>query len=149
MTESNDVAPAQQFVETLRRRGVVLRVINNRLRHFPSTSFAQMSDAEHATLRRHRAAIIELVRTGASFAPTVSEQQTTAPIVATPAPAVEPALCKFCCGHQCIGQDHPAFSALHFNDSAEVERRRQLEITRHNATLRGWAIAGIERPSYD
>ena len=53
--------------------------------------------------------------------------------VATPttsegvAPTTEPAPkpCPYCHRHPCVGPDHHAFDVLHYNDPAEVERRRE------------------------
>jgi hypothetical protein len=139
---------AAAFVTTLAKRGVVLRVINNRLRHFPPSSYSQMSDSEHAILRKHRPEIIECLKSGQHHAPTLSEQQTAPPIPEKPAPAEPPPGCKYCCNRPCLGETHPAFSTLHYNDPREAERRQQLERTRYESTIRGWNAVGISRPEY-
>ena len=63
MTENTALTDiAVTWLETLLARGVTLIARGKRLTISPKSAYAELSDAEHGTLRRHRAAIVSLVK---------------------------------------------------------------------------------------
>ena len=73
----------EQFVETLRARGVTLSVRNNRLRLDPGVAWRKLNDDEAQCIAEHRAAIKRLVDEPMP-PPVPTERTTTEP--ATPKP---------------------------------------------------------------
>lgn len=117
MTDTKDVATS--WLHGLASRGVTCTIRNGRLWLHPASAHRALTDAEVLTLRHHRAAIKDAIKAGVSFdvvraAPTVER-------VTTPTP--EPP-CKWCNRAPCIGDQHPAFYALHPEAAQKREDER-------------------------
>ena len=111
MTDStglNDVAAA--WVEALLARGVSLQLRGKRLAYHPKTAYGELSHGERATLRRHKAVIIAVVRErdGGTARATVVPHTSVASKPVEPQPP-----CPYCYASPYVGRDHPAFFDLH------------------------------------
>ena len=115
------------FASALLDRGIELILRNNgRLHVWPARAYKYLSDAERDFIRVHRAELKALAAAKALPETTVVWQ----PPTEAPDPAPTPELCQYC--HQpiercaAIKATRPdAWCALHHNDPAEVERRRE------------------------
>jgi hypothetical protein len=126
---------AERWVEGLLARGARLDVRNGRLRIYPGSAYKELSDDELVALRRCRQEIKALVESGARPAPCASGPE-PGPQAEAPEPKPEPVFCAWCNRAPCAGPGHPAFRTTHYNDPAEVERRRK-ELTRVMYATRG------------
>ena len=133
---SNEVT---DFAQQLLARGMELTLRNERLRVWPGKSYKQLTDAERAFIDAHRNELKDMVRAG--LQPKLPDDFVIAapdaanhPDFAPPPPAPALVGCVYCGQSPCIGADHPAYRVLHWNDPAEVERRRRDAVA---ATLRG------------
>lgn len=113
-TEPEANAIAMSWLQALASRGVTVTLRNNRLWLHPASAHRALSDDEVLVLRHHRHAIKDAIKAGISLdvkwnPPAIVR---AAPIVEKPPPAPEPP-CPGCGRSPCIGDDHPAFFALH------------------------------------
>jgi hypothetical protein len=124
------MANALTFANSLLAQGIeVHRRANGRLYlwHADGDAFKRLSHADRATFAALRAELKELVATG--LAPRLPEPGDTASgeavaitEVREPAPSADAFACGFC-RRDCVGQDHPAYRVLHWDDPTEVARR--------------------------
>ncbi|MGB2710113.1 MAG: hypothetical protein WBC33_01245 [Conexibacter sp.] len=134
MTENETVSSiASQWVAALTQRGVTLAARGKQLVMSPKSAYSAMTNEERATLKRHKPAIVALVKEGYADAVVVGSGpsvQVAAPVTSSAAPtsAPEPSFCAYCMRAPCAGRDHPAFATLHASDPEE-ERRRAEEAT--------------------
>jgi hypothetical protein len=142
VTANKDVATS--WLEQLAARGVAVVVRNGRLAYRPKSAYSSLSDAERATLRQHKRAIIARVTAGPPVqvaAPTPSEG-------VAPTPALAPEPCRFCM-RACVGRDHPAFAIFHAADEQEQWRRRAEQRERD---YQEWELRrryGLPPPTWD
>jgi len=128
-TDSDAIA----WVQALQARGVRLKAHGKKgLAMVPKSAYGEMSPDERATLKRHKATIVAVVK-GGHYAPAAVES------MAAKAP---PAPCKFCYRAPCIGESHELYDALHpLSEKQQFERR----IARWEKDLREMKI----RQAYD
>jgi hypothetical protein len=93
------------WISILRARGITFTLTHNRLRVSP---WRKLSTDDQATLRQHREAIKQLVRAGSPVAASVDKS-------IDPAPDLDARLKE---------RDLESWRVIHYNDPAEVERRR-------------------------
>lgn len=98
---------AASWLQALASRGVTVTVRNNRLWLHPASAHRALSDDEVLTLRHHRQAIKDAIKNGVSL-----DVVRAAPAVERAIPEPEPP-CKWCNRAPCIGDQHPAYFALH------------------------------------
>ena len=120
MIDSKDVAAS--WLQGLAARGVRCSLRNGRLWLTPRNAYKRLTDDEIVVLRHCRNAIKALVSTGVAL--DVAQVQVTPPIEAD-APTPEP--CRWCYAAPCIGDQHPAFLALHPD---EAQRRADAALTK-------------------
>jgi hypothetical protein len=102
------------WVETLTARGVSLRAKGKRLEWQPGSAYKATSDEEHATYRRCRTEILDVVREryGGLARAAPGSSAVAAPRVTATADVAQPT-CPHCYRTPCIGVEHPAFADLH------------------------------------
>lgn len=133
---------ASAWIAALTGRGVTLAARGKQLLMSPKSAYGEMTNEERATLKQHKHAIIALVKDGLPVTVNaVTAHAVTHAVASTPTPAPPP-WCRFCMTSPCIGPDHPAFAALHFDDVREVERRGAL------ATQELFAQVGKPQPAW-
>jgi len=87
---------ARDWLAGLARRGIATRVVNGRIRHFPSSAYKQLTDDEVLFLRHNREAIkLELLDPAGPSVQTSADPAGEA-LVPTSAPAPAPLRCPHC-----------------------------------------------------
>jgi hypothetical protein len=97
------------WVETLRGRGVTLQLRGTRLAYHPKTAYSELSNEERATLKRHKAAIVAVLRERYAGMAAPPIEARSSPVALAP----EPVPCKWCNRAPCIGEAHEAYFVLH------------------------------------
>jgi hypothetical protein len=106
---------AREWLAGLARRGIATRVVNGRIRHFPSSAYKQMTDDEVLFLRHSREAIKLELLDAAGPSVQASADPAGEALVPTTAPAPKPSRCPWCNRSPCIGEEHEYFRLLHPN----------------------------------
>ena len=124
VTSVNDVAVA--WVEALTSRGVTVQARGKTLAYHPKSAYSEMSNEERATLRKHKSAIVAVVReryagTAGSYVSTATPT-TSDGVASTTAPAPTP--CRWCNRTPCIGIASEEFELLHPEHPDTLERHR-------------------------
>lgn len=115
---TDDVAAA--WIDLVTSRGVAIEARGTRVVLHPKQSFSLLSVDERATLKQHKLAIVEVVRTRhhgwarpAPRAPAATAASVSATASAVPS---APVYCGYCMRAPCCGVDHDAYATLHERD---------------------------------